>query len=163
MIGIYKITNKLTGKCYIGQSIDIKKRLYYHFKQKFNLIEYTSEVILQCNKYDLDSYENYFIDFYNCMWPFGYNLESGGKSNYIISDITRERFRITSHIKIFSRKKKDETYFKIIDCINNWNWKDFKKINQSNLSRNSEVSRKTISKRWNEFKDDVESLNGLNK
>lgn len=26
MIGIYKITNMNTGKCYVGQSIDIEKR-----------------------------------------------------------------------------------------------------------------------------------------
>lgn len=29
-IGIYKITNPITGKCYIGESFDIDKRLNTH-------------------------------------------------------------------------------------------------------------------------------------
>lgn len=28
--GIYKVTNKLNGKCYIGQSVDIHKRFNAH-------------------------------------------------------------------------------------------------------------------------------------
>ena len=32
MIGIYKITNKITGKSYIGQSIDIVERWKQHIK-----------------------------------------------------------------------------------------------------------------------------------
>ena len=34
MIGIYKITNKLNGKSYIGQSIHCGKRLDEHYKGK---------------------------------------------------------------------------------------------------------------------------------
>ena len=30
MIGIYKITNKINGKIYIGQSNDIYRRFYEH-------------------------------------------------------------------------------------------------------------------------------------
>lgn len=33
MIGIYKITNKINGKYYIGQSKDIDKRMKYHKKE----------------------------------------------------------------------------------------------------------------------------------
>ena len=39
MIGIYKITNKLNGKSYIGQSIHCGKRLDEHYKGNFT--EYT--------------------------------------------------------------------------------------------------------------------------
>jgi len=30
--GIYKITNDLTNKCYVGQSVNIKKRIAEHFR-----------------------------------------------------------------------------------------------------------------------------------
>lgn len=30
MIGIYKITNKNTGQVYIGQSVDIERRIQEH-------------------------------------------------------------------------------------------------------------------------------------
>lgn len=33
MVGIYKIENKVNGKVYIGQSIDIKIRWYNHRKE----------------------------------------------------------------------------------------------------------------------------------
>ena len=32
MIGIYKITNKINGKIYIGQSMNIERRLKEHMK-----------------------------------------------------------------------------------------------------------------------------------
>ena len=34
MVGIYKITNKLNGKFYIGQSNDIERRFDEHKRQK---------------------------------------------------------------------------------------------------------------------------------
>lgn len=33
--GIYKITNKINGHCYIGKSIDLKERLQEHFRIPF--------------------------------------------------------------------------------------------------------------------------------
>jgi group I intron endonuclease len=77
-IGIYKIRNKVTGKCYVGQSQHVKKRIHEHFR----LLEKGSHVnhILQnsYNKYgkqafdwtlevecksakDLDDIENAFL------------------------------------------------------------------------------------------------------
>jgi excinuclease UvrABC nuclease subunit len=35
--GIYKITNLETGKCYIGKSTNIKKRLTDHFKSSIGI------------------------------------------------------------------------------------------------------------------------------
>lgn len=32
--GIYKITNKISGKCYIGQAVDIRSRLMEHANNK---------------------------------------------------------------------------------------------------------------------------------
>ena len=43
MIGIYKITNKINGKSYIGQSIDIEKRLREHKLRAFRGDENTNK------------------------------------------------------------------------------------------------------------------------
>lgn len=34
MVGIYKITNKLNGKCYIGQTDDLERRIAEHKQKK---------------------------------------------------------------------------------------------------------------------------------
>ena len=44
MIGIYKITNKLNNKSYIGQSIHCVKRLEEHFKGEKQFIVDSEEV-----------------------------------------------------------------------------------------------------------------------
>ena len=36
MIGIYKYTNKINNKIYIGQSIDLEQRKYAHKSSAFN-------------------------------------------------------------------------------------------------------------------------------
>lgn len=52
--GIYKITNSITGKCYIGQAVDIRARLMDHvsaFRKNKNLI-YRS-----IRKYGIDNFD----------------------------------------------------------------------------------------------------------
>lgn len=74
MIGIYKITNKLNGKCYIGQSTNIKKRwenhrsmngnedypLYRAFR-KYGVNNFKFEVLEECNKEELEHMEYFYI------------------------------------------------------------------------------------------------------
>lgn len=36
MVGIYILTNTANGKVYIGQSVDIERRIYTHFSFAFN-------------------------------------------------------------------------------------------------------------------------------
>lgn len=75
--GVYKITNKLTGECYVGSSKDIKLRWQCHKKpsswkkqpnsmlyqdfQKYGLDKFTIEVIEECDKADLRIREDYYI------------------------------------------------------------------------------------------------------
>ncbi len=103
---IYKITNKNTGKCYVGQTIDdIKNRLRMHFSNNENTnVSYIRRAIKKHGKdnfsvgilgsyetvEDLNSAEEYFIEFHNCLAPNGYNLIKGGK-NRRPSEITRLR------------------------------------------------------------------------
>ena len=92
--GIYKITNIDTGKCYIGKSTNVKKRITDHFKSsigiktiadqavhheiwKTGFWNWTIEVIIYCEKEQLNELEKYYIDFFKSQ-EFGYNKNVGG-------------------------------------------------------------------------------------
>ena len=90
MIGIYKITNKLNGKVYIGQSRDIDARWRQHINAKDNYAIHNAikkygkenfkfEVLLECPVDMLDVWERDMIALYDCMSPYGYNLTEGGE------------------------------------------------------------------------------------
>ena len=74
MIGIYKITNKLNNKCYIGQSIDIEQRwkqhrMYYasnhcstndwHYDLFYNPQNYDFSIVEECSMEELNIKEKY--------------------------------------------------------------------------------------------------------
>lgn len=90
MIGIYKITNIINGKCYIGQSIDIERRWQEHLYKnstclllkyalhKYGVNNFTFEVIEECKPEELNSREIYWIKYYDSFGDNGYNLTAGG-------------------------------------------------------------------------------------
>ena len=92
--GIYKLTSLLNGKCYIGKSTNIKKRIADHMKSvvgistiadqtvhhiiaKEGYWNWTIEPIIYCEKEQLNELEKYYIDFFKSQ-SFGYNKNSGG-------------------------------------------------------------------------------------
>lgn len=86
--GIYKVTNKINGKVYIGQSVDIGRRwrehmnakddIYFHKAiQKYGVENFKWEVIERCKKKDLDEREIYWIEYYDS-FNNGYNCTRGG-------------------------------------------------------------------------------------
>ena len=96
MIGIYKITNKINNKVYIGQSRDIVDRWnahkYYTYSSKtklqnaftkYGISNFTFEVIEECDIKDLDEKEKYWINYYNS-YEDGYNMTLGGQEGRII-------------------------------------------------------------------------------
>ena len=97
MIGIYKITNLINNKVYIGQSINIQERwkahrhrpfnsnsvdydsLLYRAIRKYGLENFKFEVLEECEKEALNDKEIYYIQEYKSSNPnFGYNLSNGG-------------------------------------------------------------------------------------
>ena len=86
MIGIYKITNKLNGKVYIGQSRDIDARWRQHINAKDNYAIHNAikkygkenfkfEVLLECPIDMLNVWERDMIALYDCISPNGYNIK----------------------------------------------------------------------------------------
>lgn len=99
MTGIYKITNQVNGKVYIGQSRNIKQRWNKHHTAPFNINDhcyelplyrairkyglenFSFEVIEECLSKELDNKESYWIKYYDSLNPEkGYNLSSGGQN-----------------------------------------------------------------------------------
>lgn len=95
MIGIYKISNDLNNKIYIGQSTHIENRWKQHvycalnpsrcnmtidFEMgKLGVSHFKIEVIEECQVKDLDKREIYWISYFDS-YKNGYNSTCGGKS-----------------------------------------------------------------------------------
>ena len=92
--GIYKLTSLINGKCYIGKSVDVKKRVADHFKSvvgiksiadqavhhailKEGFWNWQIEIITYCDKDKLNELEKYYIEFFKAQ-EFGYNKTGGG-------------------------------------------------------------------------------------
>lgn len=94
MIGIYKITNLINNKSYIGQSVDIQRRwsrhrnynlfqtdypLYRAF-EKYGIKNFNFEVLEECSIQELDSKEIMYIQHYDS-YNNGYNQTTGGQGS----------------------------------------------------------------------------------
>lgn len=89
---IYKITNKVNGKSYIGQTrytVEFRWRQHIHKKDntyfhnaihKYGIQNFTVETLEECNYEDLNSKEIFYIAKYNT-FNEGYNLTIGGDGN----------------------------------------------------------------------------------
>lgn len=86
---IYKITNKVNGKIYIGQHKQISASDVDNYMGSGILIKdailkygeenFTKEILEECNEQNLNEREIFYIKEYNCMVPNGYNLIPGGQ------------------------------------------------------------------------------------
>ena len=151
---IYKITNVINNKMYIGQTrshylnngkyrpfghmgrfkhhLNEAKRIEFHSScrylnssiNKYGVENFKCELILYCKIEELDEYEKYYIKELNTKFPNGYNLTNGGQKCG------------------FEKGKKNiiEEIFKPKIIINN-----------DNLKR-SEETKKLISQRLKEYK-----------
>lgn len=106
---IYKITNKINNKIYIGQTIgSLKKRWWTHCNEKNKCIilknaikkygkdNFTIEEIDGANSQSELNYKEWlFIHKSNSLWPNGYNIkkggEQGGKWSLKMKEHMRER------------------------------------------------------------------------
>jgi len=95
---VYKATNRINDKCYVGQTTtSLKKRREGHLRDAFDenrersyfhwaLREYgvgnfSWEILCQCStQEELDAKEQHYINRFNCLDPdHGYNLRQGGQ------------------------------------------------------------------------------------
>lgn len=120
-IGIYKITNTINGKCYIGQSVNLKNRIKMHKSmikhnnedneylrkstKKYGYKNFKIEIIKYCKEEELDFYEKYYIDYYKSYKrENGYNIELGGSTNKHLSKEQIEKMRKTKKGKLMGKE-----------------------------------------------------------
>lgn len=111
--GIYKITNKINGKVYIGQAVDLWKRISngylntlpngknhnQHLQRawdKYGGTNFKIEIQEECKKDKLNEREQYWMDYYNsCDINYGYNIcpEAGSNRGHKHSAESIEKIR----------------------------------------------------------------------
>lgn len=138
MIGVYKISNKINGKSYIGRSINIHKRFIAHKNRAFNsnsnnynlplykdmrkygIENFTFDILEECEESELDEREKHYIRQYKANGPDGYNQSDGGNDS--------------GHFMKLSKNKVNE----IIDCLKT------STINSDEIGKRFGVSGRTI-------------------
>ena len=96
MVGIYKITNQINNKSYIGLSTKIEDRWKYHSDPynwhreskkslyqamlKYGIENFSFEVLEECDVKELGSKEQYYIQYYDT-YINGYNMTAGGEQH----------------------------------------------------------------------------------
>lgn len=116
-IGVYTIVNNLNGKCYVGKSINIERRLTHHKSrlkskvhhkkhvnrylynsvQKHGWDNFTVTIVKsfdEINEQLISECELYWIDYFNSTdTTKGYNLRRDSSTGMIVSESTRELIR----------------------------------------------------------------------
>jgi group I intron endonuclease len=116
---IYIFINNVNGTKYIGQTWTITKRIKEHFRgygyarllkdalDEFGNNNFTVKQLYKTtNQVILDNVEKHLIKVFNCRYPFGYNLASGGlhgkhheETKKLIGSYHKNKI-VTSSIKI---------------------------------------------------------------
>lgn len=85
---IYKITNNINGKVYIGQTVNVKRRFTEHCQRKENSLIHSAIVKYGKEHFtvetlgffeDYNEKEKYYITFFQSKIPLGYNMTDGGE------------------------------------------------------------------------------------
>src|SRR5574343_145795 len=121
VMGIYKITNTINNKCYIGKSMRVFKRWYEHKAHlrknkhiniylqnawnKYGENVFDFKVIEICEEKDLKEREIYWMGYYNSLYKeWGYNLSDESKKGVDINKGERNK----EYIKIYQISLENE-------------------------------------------------------
>ena len=102
---IYLRKNLSNGKCYVGQTKDIKDRnrrwnklneryagyVINNARKKYGTDGFSFEILKECPNEDMNYWETYYIKQYNSKKPNGYNSTDGGDSVCEMTDETKKK------------------------------------------------------------------------
>jgi len=105
--GIYGIRHKATGKWYVGQAYDIRKRFKDHRAmastqtrkhlylslRKYGHTAFAWRILERCEKTELNRREKFWIQKLKSVEPNGYNLTTGGDRSYKLTPSVLEKLR----------------------------------------------------------------------
>ena len=124
MCGIYKITNMVNGKAYIGQAQNIEKRWNEHIHytknknspaytkplykamRKYGVENFSFEILILCEEELLNLMEIYYIEKYNSYIHAensnGYNLTLGGEGTrgYVFSEEHKKKISENAKLRV---------------------------------------------------------------
>ena len=150
---IYKITNSINGKIYIGQTIKSpeKSKSYYGSGSKitgeiyvYGKENFSKEILQECsNKEELDIYEEYWIELFDSTNPnIGYNCRSGGNKAKYNNEFKDKMSKVQSGKlnNFYGKKHSDDSIKKMIEAkIGNKNYIFGKHHNDSTKSKLSKA------------------------
>lgn len=166
---IYKSTNNITGKVYIGQTTQtLEKRIKNHIKE--SKVETNRPFMSAIKKYGSDNFtfetidfatelndkEIYWIDFYQSVSPNGYNITGGGQGKKMIRTDELGK-RISDGLKNSEKwqKTKNSKEYKIKMEKSFIGWNKGKKFSQEHKNKIWENNKerilkfnKSTSKKW---------------
>lgn len=113
---LYKITNLINGKCYIGQTNNFNLRMSAHkatYKSmvskaihKYGKENFKFEKLAIFEDYMIDDAEQKAINVFNTICPNGYNLDNGGCLQKQMSDEAKKKLSKSKTGKPSNRKGK---------------------------------------------------------
>ena len=146
--GIYCYRNKINGKLYVGQAINLKKR-YQDFKNnnkrysgsafqnainKYGKENFQYTILTHCKPSELNYYEAFYIQRLKTnIHNFGYNLTSGGNSRYQLSETCKKNIRESWTIE--KRKKQSENQKGALNNNYGKKWNDEQKKHGSKVKK----------------------------
>ncbi len=121
LCGVYCVTNRSTGKKYIGQSVNIYKRWEYYYYagnkdntpilaaiKKYGIDEFDFRIVEECERAMLNDKEIFWISKEGSCCPNGYNLSTGGRSTTWLYKPSKETLEKRS-TALTGQKRSEET------------------------------------------------------
>ena len=115
--GIYCIQHSTSGKMYVGQAVDVKRRWAAHKRRSkkgasaiadaikvFGADAFDFTILEECDRAVLNEREVFWIAELAAMVPTGYNLTSGGNAPLEVSLETRQRQAAAQRGKVHPRE-----------------------------------------------------------
>lgn len=148
---IYKITNAVSGKCYIGQTGQktpedrwkghrcLSKSscpAIYNAIKKYGIDKFKFEVLIICFDEDRFIYEKEYIQKYNSLVPNGYNILEGGNETCGVKDKD-------SKVNVYEREMSEETKNKISESV----LKYYQEAQSVNIKKHREVMTKAVGRK----------------
>ena len=183
---IYKITNTINNKIYIGQTTNFKNRMKQHINGKRSVISkairkygkdnFLFEIIDSVDNIDdANVLEKFYIEYYNSITPNGYNIAEGGlngnkwygKTEEEVEDIKRRISLKMKEIRTISNPFKDKHHTaETIELLREMNVGDKnpnakpKEYYETHAVIKSNFKRTCKKMNWN-FEDFIEIYSGI--
>lgn len=172
MVGIYKITNKVNGKCYIGQSKSIPNRWRQHitdlnngnhhcFKlqddyDEYGIVNFSFEVLEICeDENELTRLEQVYMNKYS---PKLYNSKRAISSNHIRrNNIISRNFFIPKEDLIFDSINSQRIFFIVIDKILKTNQR-YTELSVKEFVNRMDINGNSMYERFGDFAKELSNI-----